>query len=74
MNDFLEQMADIVEVDEDEMDVEQPFRDYEAWDSLAVLSTLALIEEDYDVVVSNEELRGVTTLKQLWDLVQSKQG
>jgi len=74
MNDFLEQMADIVEVDEDEMDAEQPFRDYEAWDSLAVLSTLALIEEDYDVVVSNEELRGVTTLKQLWDLVQSKQG
>ncbi len=72
MDDFIEQMADIIELDADEISSEHPFREYEAWDSLAVLSTLALIEEDYDVAVSNDELRGVSTLQQLWDLVQAK--
>tara|TARA_B100000989_G_scaffold279131_1_gene241487 strand:- start:1396 stop:1695 length:300 start_codon:yes stop_codon:yes gene_type:complete len=46
----------------------------EAWDSLAVLSVLAMIDSEYDVQVSGTELSEMTSIQQMFDAVQAKRG
>lgn len=48
------------------------FRDLEEWDSLSALSVIAMIDEKYEVQLSGDELRSVSTLQELFDLVESK--
>jgi acyl carrier protein len=46
--------------------------DIETWDSLAVLSVLAMIDSEYDKAISGEELLKCSTVKDVFDLVLSK--
>ena len=53
MDKFLESMLEVFErVD---INPEDEFRDYEEWDSLAYLSIIAMIDENYDIVIPGEE-------------------
>ena len=47
-------------------------RDIDAWDSLAVLSVLAMIDSEYEKVITGEELLKCNTVKDVFELVQSK--
>ncbi|MGK0186241.1 MAG: acyl carrier protein [Verrucomicrobiales bacterium] len=42
------------------------------WDSLAVLSCIAFIDNDYDIRISGQELRDCETLSAIFELVRSK--
>ncbi len=57
---FYAGMAEILEVDEAEIGPEYPLRD--AWDSLAVVSTIALIDEVYGTSVSPQRLEECQTV------------
>lgn len=48
------------------------FRSYEEWDSIANLSVIALIDEEYDVVIENSDFKNINTLQELWDKIQQK--
>lgn len=70
MNAFCEQMAvilDVVTVKESDV-----LADFEVWDSLAVLSTLALLDSKYGVNLTAMDMEGVRTVADLWKLVEAK--
>lgn len=70
---FLENFANqFDEVNTSEIDAETSFRELEEWDSLSALSIIAMINEKYDVVMTGAALRNATTIKELYDLVNSK--
>jgi acyl carrier protein len=48
------------------------FRELEEWDSLIALSTIAMIDEQYGITLTGDEMRGATTVQQLFDLIVSK--
>ena len=50
-NKIIELFIDILERDIGTVQVEDNFRDYEEWDSLSVLSILAEINDEYDVII-----------------------
>lgn len=54
MSKFYEEMAEILDVDASE--IESDYELGEAWDSLAIVSTIALIDELYDRSVSPDAL------------------
>ncbi|GHU80003.1 hypothetical protein FACS1894145_5430 [Bacteroidia bacterium] len=70
MNDFMEQMADIFEVDAVELD--DRLEDFDAWDSLAQLTIISLADENYGVTVSAQELRDAKTIGGLKKLIDDK--
>ena len=45
MEELIEKLKDILELDE--LDVQKRFTDYDEWDSLSVLSVLAMLDADY---------------------------
>lgn len=49
-----------------------PFRQIESWSSMHALIIIALMETEYGVSVSGEDLRNCQTLQHLYDLVCSR--
>lgn len=54
MEELLEKLAEILEVDE--IDVNKKFTDYEEWDSLCGLSIIAMLDSDYGMTMKNKEI------------------
>lgn len=70
MSEFYEGLADIFEVDASEITPEFVL-DSEIWDSLAVVSTIALIDEVFDKTVSGEALSNCKTVGDLDRVAQA---
>ncbi len=70
MEQFLEQMAEIFEVDT--VCMEDVLTAFDAWDSLTQLSIIALAGEHYGVTVSASEVRNAQTIGGLKTLIESK--
>ena len=48
------------------------FRELSEWSSLTALSVMAMVDEEYDVQLTGDEMRSVHTIEELYNLVQSK--
>ena len=62
---FIEKFKEVLEIEDRELALEDKFRDYDEWDSLANLSTIAMIDDEYNVVIPNEEFRKLETVGDL---------
>ena len=73
IKEFISHFEDVLEEsDISSLKPETNFRDLEDWSSLAALSTMAMITDEYDVAITADEMRSTTTFQQLFDLVFSK--
>jgi len=70
MENFYAELAELMEVDEVHRDDE--LEDYENWDSLGILEVIAMIDEKYGVTIDSKEVKGLVTVGDLEDLIQSK--
>jgi len=70
MDKFLEQIADILE--EDRVNLNDKLVDFDAWDSLAQLSIIALSDEEYGVTISATEIREAETVDGIKKLIENK--
>jgi acyl carrier protein len=68
---FYEQLAQIL--DAEEVKPENVLKDFETWDSLAILSVMAMADSKYSVVIKADEIRSVATVADLANLVEAKQ-
>lgn len=67
MEKLIQQLADILEVDE--LDINKKFTDYEEWDSLAGLSLIALLDSDYNMTMKNKEVLAFDSIKDFCEAV-----
>jgi acyl carrier protein len=49
------------------------YRSLEPWDSLAVLTVIAMVDAEYDLRLKARELKQIETLSELHALLESKQ-
>ncbi|MEG2071533.1 MAG: phosphopantetheine-binding protein [Bacteroidales bacterium] len=70
METIYEQLAELLEVDTvNDTDV---LVDFECWDSLTQLSIIALVNENYDVVLSAADIKEAKTIGGLKELINNK--
>lgn len=48
------------------------FHDLEEWSSLAALSIIAMVDEEYDVTLKGDDIVNATTIEDLFNTVKSK--
>ena len=72
MSEFYEGLAEILEVDEAEVNPELELGD--SWDSLAIVSTIALIDDVHDIQVRPERLAECKTVGDIEKLVETEKG
>lgn len=71
-NEFLEHFSEqFYNVPREAFHPDTKFRDFEEWDSLSSLSLVAMIYEEYGIRITGGDIRVVSTIKELFDLVSS---
>jgi acyl carrier protein len=68
---FYQRLAEILDVEE--VKAEDTLKDFDEWDSLSVLSVLAMADSKYGIAIRAEEIRSVVTAADLAGLVEAKQ-
>ena len=70
---FIEQLEEeFDELEPGTLKAETNFKDLDDWSSMYALIIIALIDMEYDVTITGEELKTVETVQQLFDLMKSK--
>jgi acyl carrier protein len=65
---FLEQFTELLEM-EKPVKLNDIFREYENWDSLAYLSVISFVDEEYGIVIPREEFGKMKTVKDIIDYI-----
>ena len=48
------------------------FKNFEEWSSLAALGLLAVIEEEYDVALTHNDIKNAVTVEDIYNIVQNQ--
>ena len=73
-NKFLDNFKEALELEsENEISLADSFKDLDEWDSLARLSLIAMLDEEYEVELESEDFDKLNTLEDLYLFVKSKQ-
>jgi len=70
---FLKNFKEALELEiENEIQLVDNFKKFNEWDSLAQLSLVAMIDEEYKVELKSEDLDKLNTVEELYLFVMSK--
>lgn len=73
MNKFIEKFADAIGIDNASvLNAQTEFKLLDEWSSLSALSIIAMIDEEYDVVLKGQDIRMAETLADLFKLVNDR--
>ena len=71
MEEFKNSLAELLEVDN--VNEDDLFESFDAWDSLTILSILAYADEEFNINITAQELMDSKTIIGLYDLIKSRQ-
>ncbi len=72
INEVINLMAECLEKEPKDIKSTDEFREYEEWDSLAYLSVIAKIDEDYHFVIPRDEFQKIRTIEDLANYLENK--
>jgi acyl carrier protein len=70
MDKFYEGMAEIFEVEPQQIDAQFDLTSAGAWDSLALVSTIALVDDCFNVMLDGASLSACTTIGDIEALIE----
>jgi acyl carrier protein len=74
LNDFVKAFAsEFDEIPAGQITFDTVYKDIDSWDSLAVLTIISLIDDEFEVTITGADLRSCATIKDLYEFVLSKQ-
>jgi acyl carrier protein len=66
---FIESFEEVLEVDKGTVKETDVFREYDEWDSITLLSLMAMLEDDYGITIPRKEFEEINTVQELFDYV-----
>ncbi len=74
----IEEFIKTLETEFDELEpgtlqADTKFSDLDEWSSMHSLIIIALIDTEYEVTITGEDLMGISNVKELYDIVKSRQ-
>lgn len=71
---FIDLFKETLEIKDQVITIKTVFRNLENWDSLTFLSVLAMIDEEYDVVIEGNDFRKLVTIEDLINEIKIRKG
>ncbi len=65
VNEFIERIREILELEDAQLNIETNLRDLQEFDSLAVLSIIALVDEKFGKQIPATQFATITTIRSL---------
>jgi len=73
INEFVENFAaQFDETDSSEFKSETVFRELDEWSSLTALSIIAMVDEEYNVKLSGDDIRNSKTIQDIFELITNR--
>jgi len=69
---FIKVIKDALEMEGKNLAMDDKFKEYEEWDSLAQLTLIAELDENFDVTIQTSDFKNITTLQELFDHIQNQ--
>lgn len=69
---FIEIIAEAIDRDVNAVKPQDEFRNYDEWDSIAFLSVIAALDENYGVVIDTAIFKEFKTLEDILKYIQNK--
>jgi len=69
---FIQNFKEAMDIKDRELSLSDEFRNYEEWDSLAFLEVIAMIDEQYDVVIEGNDFKKLKTLGEVYEEIKLK--
>ena len=67
LQNFIQNIVDLFD------DIDTSFKDNDEWNSLLVLSVIAMVDEEYGIIITSDDIRQAKTIEDLYSIVKSKQ-
>lgn len=67
---LIEEFKDILELEDENLSAEDNFRDFDNWDSIAALSVMAYLDEEFNFSIKAEDFKKINTIDQLMKLME----
>lgn len=64
--------AQFDETDPEEIKAETKFKDLDEWSSLTALSIIAMVDDEYDVIIKGNDILKSDTIQDLFAVVEKK--
>ena len=72
---FMVAFMEAFELDESfEVKMDDLFREYDNWDSLTKLSLIAILDDEFDVLIEDKEFNKLITIQDLYDFLGNIKG
>ena len=73
IEDFIEKFAEAIELeDASTLSADTEFRNLDEWNSLAYLSVIALLDEEFDVQIEMADFKKLKTIQEVYDACSKK--
>ena len=73
LQEFIQNFADqFDDLDTATVNGNTEFKELDDWNSLVALSVIAMVDEEYDVTIKGDDIRGAKTIEDLFNIVKSK--
>lgn len=73
LEEFIGNVADQFEdTDRSVFTAETKLMELDEWTSLVALSIISMIDEEYDVAIKGSDVKGISTIGELYEVVKSK--
>ena len=67
--DFINELKEALEIEDQEITLETNLKDLEEYDSLSVLSIIAMVDKNFAKQIPSSDFIKITTIKSLMDLI-----
>lgn len=67
---FLSAFKEALEIEDQDIKMADAFRDYEEWDSIAQLSLIAMLDEEFDLQIEGKEFDQLKSVMDLFVFVK----
>ena len=73
IKEFIENFADqFDDIEASVLNGDTKFKELEEWSSLIALSVISMVDEEYDVSIKGDDIRGSETIQDLFNIVESR--
>ena len=74
LQNFIQNIVDLFDdIDTSNFSALTDFKDNDEWNLLLVLSVIAMVDEEYGIIITSDDIRQAKTIEDLYSIVKSKQ-
>ncbi len=67
---FKDLIKEVFEIDKIKLD--DTFREYDSWDSLTNISLIAMLDDEYDVIIDTSKFKKILTIGELYNEIKKR--